>query len=162
MESARQYHIVLVDDTISIHTYVSYMLDRHTQNLFTITSVISAEEMFKVLSSQHVDAVLLDIDLPGQSGLEVWDSVHRDYEETAVVFITASTDFSTLEQAGSVAPILRKPFSGQQLVQILQMILDINIESSQGRVAALKKAFANKREAISQAVMNEQNIESPE
>ena len=55
--------------------------------------------------------IILDLMLPGGSGLEVLKLVRQKASETRVFVMTASSDVQALQDAASLAPqrVLRKP-----------------------------------------------------
>jgi FixJ family two-component response regulator len=67
-----------------------------------------------------LDCVILDIRLPGLSGLELGDRIRRRASRLPVVFITGGTDPSVRDGAGTAEridpPALTKPFSDHELI----------------------------------------------
>lgn len=71
------------------------------------------------------EVVLMDIDLPRLSGLEVLREIRRGWWRPAVIFITAHKDFQTIEEAialGATGYIL-KPVDFAELMARLHAIL---------------------------------------
>jgi two-component system, NarL family, response regulator DevR len=52
----------------------------------------NAEQAFELIESSRPDVILLDIRLPGVSGIEVCRTVTERYPETAVIILTTFTD----------------------------------------------------------------------
>lgn len=55
---------------------------------FEVASAFSGEEALHRIAERPPEVVLLDIMLPGISGLEVLKRVHHDFPETRVVMVT--------------------------------------------------------------------------
>ena len=64
----------------------------------------------------NVDLILLDVAMPGMSGLEVARQAQLKYPAIPIVFVTGYVDKSTL---GDVSDdrIVKKPFIGDELVE---------------------------------------------
>src|SRR5258706_14173318 len=85
---------------------------------YRVTAFASGEEFLASLTTQLPACAILDVHMPGLSGLDVQSSMRAGRIELPVVFITARDDLaldrSALE-AGGVC-LLRKPFSSDQLL----------------------------------------------
>ena len=70
----------------------------------------NAEEALALIERLHPDVVLLDVRLPGVSGIEVCRIVTEQYPETAVIILTTFTDEQLIAQciqAGAKGFILK-------------------------------------------------------
>jgi len=85
----------------------------------------SGEEFLASLARRHPACAILDVHLPGLSGLDVQARLRDAQLGIPVVFITASDD-KTLDDAahdsGGVR-LLRKPFSSDQLLEAVDIAL---------------------------------------
>jgi FixJ family two-component response regulator len=92
---------------------------------FEVDAFGSGEEFLVSLDSRRPACAILDVHLPGLSGLEVQARLRAAHRQIPVVFITASDD-RTLEDAargtGGVR-LLRKPFSSDQLLEAVAIAL---------------------------------------
>jgi DNA-binding response OmpR family regulator len=77
------------------------------------------------LRAQHVDVMLLDIGLPGMSGLEVLAEARRVRTPPRVVMMTADDTPETLLQAfrGQAHLFVRKPFAPKRIVEVVHDVL---------------------------------------
>src|SRR5688572_18343716 len=92
---------------------------------FSVVCFASAEAF---LSSQHVQSaacLILDMCMPGMSGLELQRRLAQDYFCIPIIFMTA--DYSEAERAKAMADgavdILQKPFSEETLFDAIQSAL---------------------------------------
>ena len=71
------------------------------------------------------DCLLLDIQLPGMSGLELQRQLQRTGSRSPVIFITAFDDDKNVNEASKVgaAGYFRKPFDDQALLEGIQRAL---------------------------------------
>ena len=67
-------HILIVEDEADIQQLVSYNLIRAG---FHVTCADTGEEALQFLKSEGIDCILLDLMLPGLSGLEVCTEIKK-------------------------------------------------------------------------------------
>ena len=78
-------HLVIVDDDREIRTLLSQYLEKHD---FRTTAVAEGKEMRRVMERSRVDLVVLDLMLPGRSGLEILQTLRQRRIETPVLILT--------------------------------------------------------------------------
>lgn len=83
--------ILLVDDEERFRTNLSKMLAAHG---FEVTAADSGQGALAELGLQPFDVVLLDLRMPGLSGLETLKAIKQDHPDTEVIILTghASVD----------------------------------------------------------------------
>ena len=83
-------HILIVEDEVDIQQLVSYNLIRAGLN---VTCADSGEEAIACLGREKIDCVLLDLMLPGMSGLEVCSAIKKGKGKTdspiPIIMLTA-------------------------------------------------------------------------
>jgi FixJ family two-component response regulator len=97
---------------------------------FATQAFASAEEFLSLAHCDDIACLILDVGLPGISGLELQSrltatvSNHR----TPVVFMTARDDEATRQQAlkGGAVDFLRKPVRREALLNAVQLALQQN------------------------------------
>jgi FixJ family two-component response regulator len=81
--------------------------------------------------------LLLDVRMPGQSGLELYEQLIREEKRLPVVFVTAHADVSTAVSAMKSGAIefLEKPFDHHRLAELIEsaMALDLKWRASEDR-----------------------------
>ncbi len=87
--------ILIVDDEDSIRKLLARKLSKEG---YQYEEADSAEQALDKLKSISTDLVILDIKMPGKSGLELLPEIKTYYPHTAVIMATASTDTSTAIQ----------------------------------------------------------------
>ena len=114
--------VSVVDDDESVRESLPDLLKEFG---FEVQTFASAEEF---LASEFIDrtqCLVLDITMPGLSGLELHQELARQSRSIPVVFITANTDDSVrpqLLEAGAV-DCLFKPFSDSALLDAVTTAL---------------------------------------
>ncbi|MFM7976079.1 MAG: sigma-54-dependent transcriptional regulator, partial [Pirellula sp.] len=94
--------------------------ERHQVQVFS-----SAEPALKALKKQPPDLILLDVRLPGASGLEVLEKLKVEHPGLPVILMTAFGDLQTAVQAvqGEAFEYLTKPFDLETLMQAVRRAL---------------------------------------
>jgi FixJ family two-component response regulator len=107
--------IAVVDDESPVRTMLGRVLRLAD---FRVNAFASGEEFLASLTARVPACAILDVHMPGLSGLDVHARMHAARIEVPVVFITASDDLaldSLALEAGAVG-LLRKPFSSDDLL----------------------------------------------
>lgn len=89
------YVIYIVDDEQSVRDSVTFGLKKQ----YRISAFASAEAVLQELPREVPDLMLLDIGLPGMSGMEALKNIKQAYPEVLVVMITAFEDIATVVAA---------------------------------------------------------------
>ena len=79
----------------------------------------SGQEALDILKEEEFDLILLDIEMPGMSGIETFERMKEDNLDIPVIFLTASgyeDDVMNAIRLGAVN-YLKKPFLPQDLME---------------------------------------------
>ena len=115
-------HILIVDDDDRIRDLVKQYL---SENEFLVTSANSAEDAKKKVNIIKFDIIVLDIMMPGQSGLE-FTNENKKKINTPIILLTAKGEPSErIEGLETGADdYLAKPFEPKELVLRIKNILN--------------------------------------
>jgi len=80
--------ILVVDDEAAIRLTMDMLLRRHG---YTVTTAASGEEALALIAQQPFDLLLLDLKMPGLSGLEVAERAQKMQPATAILILTGSS-----------------------------------------------------------------------
>ena len=91
-------HILIIDD----HPLYREVLAQHLQKIFSseqasIFEAVSAEEALGILEYQCFDFILLDISLPGISGMAALSLLHSKCPDAHVVMMSGSCDVEAVQ-----------------------------------------------------------------
>jgi len=113
--------ILVVDDEAKIREFLSLFLK--TEN-YGVLEAASASEAFKVLDSQMVDLIVLDIMLPDMSGYEVCTNI-RKRSDIPIIFLSALSDeeHQLLGYLSEADDYVTKPFKAQILLAKIKNLL---------------------------------------
>jgi FixJ family two-component response regulator len=110
--------IAVVDDESPVRTMLGRLLRLAD---YRVTAFASGKEFLDSLNTQLPACVILDLHMPGLSGLDVQSRMCAAQIDVPVVFITASDDIALdqviLEAGGK--RLLRKPFCNDELLEAI-------------------------------------------
>jgi FixJ family two-component response regulator len=116
--------ISIVDDDISIRK----SLDRLIRSAgLKVLVFASAEEFLDSAQPRKADCLILDIQLPGMSGIELLHYLKTQKHKVPIIFITAhGSDEQARSEAASdwTVAYLIKPFSGEELLDAVNAALN--------------------------------------
>ena len=112
------YHILIVDDEPVIARGMQRSLER--LELFTVEIAFNGEEALERINGSGVDAMLLDINMPGMSGLELLMRLKETGTVIPTVIISGYEEFEYAQKAMACGAIdyLLKPLSPKNVAAI--------------------------------------------
>ena len=115
-------HILVVDDDDGIRDLVKQYLN---ENNFLVTTANSAEDANKKIEVVKFDLIVLDIMMPGKSGLE-FTLENKNAINTPIILLTAKGEVSERVEGLEVGAddYLPKPFEPKELVLRIKNILN--------------------------------------
>jgi two-component system phosphate regulon response regulator OmpR len=125
-------HILVVDDDEGIRTLVKKYLNENQYLINTASSAEDASEKIKIIK---FDLIILDIMMPGKSGLEFIQENKKDLD-TPIILLTAKGQAAERVKGLEVGAddYLSKPFEPKELLLRIKNILDKTKKIDQKRV----------------------------
>lgn len=114
--------ITIVDDDPSVRRALGRLCKSAG---YIVQSFASAEAFLEANDIDGVDCLILDVHLPGQSGLQLQTDLCAAKKCLPIVFVTAYSDDRVRSQAlerGAVE-FLRKPLDSERLLDVIQEAL---------------------------------------
>lgn len=116
--------ILVVDDEPNIIEVVRITLE---DDRVRVVVAADGEEALAAAQAERPDLILLDVNLPGLSGLEVCRRLRADPQmhETRIVMLTAAAQRDDVERgrAAGADEYLTKPFSPVRLLTLVDTII---------------------------------------
>ena len=146
-------HILVVDDDDGIRMLVKKYLNK---NNFLVTTSENAEDAFKKIEIIKFDLIVLDIMMPGKSGLEFI----KDYKgklETPIILLTAKGQPDERVEGLEVGAddYLPKPFDPKELVLRIKNILNKTQKNDQKKIIE----FENIKIDLNKQLIIKSNVE---
>ena len=125
-------HILVVDDDDGIRDLVKQYL---TENNFLITTAKNAEEAKEKISIIKFDLIVLDIMMPGKTGLE-FTLENKDKINTPIILLTAKGEATERIKGLEVGAddYLPKPFEPKELILRIKNILNKTKSKNQKKI----------------------------
>ena len=121
IEGANFLNLLIVDDDRTIREACREV----AQSLgFNVQVAESAEQAYRLLDTHSIDAVLLDLRLPGASGLEALHTVKEHRSDALVIVVTGYGTVQSAVQAmkDGAYDYVTKPFSMEELRLLLERV----------------------------------------
>ena len=119
MKSMSGLTVVYIEDDINIRKYICEFLNRYCKNVYEASS---AEEGLELYEEHKPQILLVDINLPRMSGMELVNLIRQKDRKTRVIISTAYTNKEfTLEAIELyITRYLVKPITSMDLVNALK------------------------------------------
>ena len=121
IEGANFLNLLIVDDERAVREACREVAQSLGYNSFVADS---AEHAYRILDSQNIDAILLDLKLPGAGGLEALHQIKQQRPDAVVVVVTG---YGTVQSAvhamkNGAYDYVTKPFSMDELRLLLERV----------------------------------------
>ncbi|MVO17429.1 response regulator transcription factor [Parasedimentitalea huanghaiensis] len=122
-------HVVLIEDEPNIIEAIRFLLTREG---WTVEAHSDGQNAIEVIKAAKPDLVILDLMLPGKSGMEIIKDLREQEKmtELPVLMLTArgqARDREMAEKAG-VSRFMTKPFSN---TEVLAAVRDLHAQANQ-------------------------------
>lgn len=117
--AAKHRRILIVDDDVDILESTALVLRSEGYQVDTIDR---GSEVLARARRTRPDLVLLDMRMPGMSGIEVCAALKRDPEIAGIPVVAFSADCGMAQRMGeiAVAAFLQKPFEFEDLIRTIE------------------------------------------
>jgi DNA-binding NtrC family response regulator len=126
MASAETYpvraSILVVDDDVGVQESFEAVLAKD----YDLHFATQGPEALRVLSTQDVNLVLLDIRMPGMDGMEVLRRIRELNEQTDVIVVTAVKSLKTAVEAIKLGAYdyITKPFDIHEILALIKRVVE--------------------------------------
>jgi FixJ family two-component response regulator len=134
--------VIIVDDDSSMRTMIARLLDSVGMKSIAYSA---PEEFLRTSLPNDPACVVLDVQMPGLSGLDLQRELAKAERQLPIVFMTGHGDIPMTVQAmkeGAVA-FLTKPFRNQDLIDAVRQALNLDREAQRQRdqLASLRRRY---------------------
>ena len=134
--------VMIVDDDSSMRSMISRLLD--SVGLKSI-SFSAPEEFLRASPPDAPSCLVLDVQMPGLSGLDLQRELAKREHQLPIIFMTGHGDIPMTVQAmkeGAVA-FLEKPFRNQDLIDAVRQALnfDREVRQQQAKLSSLRRRY---------------------
>ncbi len=117
------FSVLVVDDETGMQAILKKAMTKWFSKVDCAGSVDEAEAF---RANQHYDLIILDINLPGRSGIEWEEAFNDEYHKAEVIFMTGYADLETAISALKLgaSDFILKPFNLEQMMQAVKRCMD--------------------------------------
>jgi two-component system OmpR family response regulator len=114
-------HVVALDDDADVRALISEYLSK---NDLRVTTVANGRELASVIARESIDAVILDLRLPGEDGMQIAQRL-RSESTVPILMLTGRVDEADRVMGLELGAddYLTKPFSPRELLARLRALL---------------------------------------
>ncbi len=142
--------ILIVDDELPARIKIRALLDRIAHD-FIIHEADSGKQALLILNSEVIDIVILDIQMPKMTGLELvqkFDSNKGSRKLPPIIFSTAFDDYAVKAFEVNAFDYLLKPYDFERFHKAIHKVINSTIQDSRqsSRIRSLMRNFEDKTE----------------
>jgi DNA-binding NarL/FixJ family response regulator len=141
-KSKSEIKVAVVEDNAQLSRNIQEILDG-ADGMRCVATCTSAEQALAVLPALNPTVVLLDINLPGMSGVECIQKLLELLPKALVVMVTIQSNITAIfqsMQAGAVG-YLHKPVDADELIAAIHEVVDGGSPMTMGIARQVVKAF---------------------
>jgi DNA-binding response OmpR family regulator len=87
-EKPNAMHIAIVEDDVILREELTYFL---SENGFVVTQVNNGSSLDELLMYEPIKIIVLDLNLPGQNGLDIAKRIRASFPNLGIIMLTART-----------------------------------------------------------------------
>ena len=113
---------IIIDDEKRARLNLELLIEEYCSNVQVIASCENLPEGVKAIRKHKPDLVLLDIEMPGHSGLELLDFFDENEVNFSIIFTTAYNEYALKAFKFSAVDNLLKPIIRAVLVAAIERL----------------------------------------
>ena len=128
----RMYNVLIVDDEFLARKLLTEYVSK-IDYLNLVDTCSDATKAMEVLAKEHIDILMLDIQMPDISGIEMLKLINND--RVAVILTTAYSEYAVDAFSLGVIDYLLKPFDYARFVQAINKAVSYKAMESQSEIS---------------------------
>ena len=113
---------IIIDDEKRARVSLSLLLQEYCPQVTIVAECENLPEGVKAIRKHQPDIVLLDIEMPGHSGLELLDFFDENEVNFSIIFTTAYNEYALKAFKFSAVDYLLKPIIPEELAEAIQRV----------------------------------------
>ena len=141
-----RYNAIIIDDETHVQQALMILLERNCPEIKICGTAGSAAEGRKLLKSNVVHVIFLDISMPGENGFDFLASINK--EQYAIIFTTAYEEYALRAIKANAIDYLLKPIDALELQEAVSKAtshLDLRLQNK-----SVQKAYEQSLENLSE------------
>ncbi|MFC5649095.1 response regulator [Paenibacillus solisilvae] len=157
------YKVLITDDEPTIREGLRTLIDWEHYGYQVVDTAANGKDALIKYDLYKPDLMIVDIRMPGMSGLELIEKLRQDYHEPHVLILSGYADFDYAKKAIklNIDGYLLKPVDEDELIDyLLRLQAQLNRESEAKRRAL--EMEEKSREAVIQSILTRGSVETAE
>lgn len=147
-----EYTILIADDEFIECRVLKKKLEQLFPGTVTVLTASNGRETIAEYEKSHPQILILDIEMPGISGLEAAEQIRREDRACSIIFLTAFDEFDYARKAITVHALdyLLKPCDEKELQAVVQeamRIADAHVAAAEAFGGKIQGAAAQEQQA---------------
>jgi DNA-binding response OmpR family regulator len=130
--------ILLLDDDVAIRQMLGRVLTREG---YLVIPAATGQQALELSAAAEIDLILLDLNLPGQNGWDVFERLTAKDPLLPIVIITARANQLFVALGAGAGALMEKPLDLPRLLQIIRDLLNEPAETRLARLAGKRAEF---------------------
>jgi FixJ family two-component response regulator len=145
--------VFIVDDDAAVRDSLALLLSLRG---YSTAIFSSAEDLLRVIDPLWQGCVVVDIKMPGMSGLDLQAVLAEHSASMSVIIITGHGDIAAARQAFKAAAIdfLEKPFDDDALVQAIERAFDAAAKTLDGPAWPIQATLSAREREVMQHIVD--------
>lgn len=141
--------LLIVDDEPTIVDTLAFTIDWERLEIMTVYKAYSGREAQLILSEHAIDIVIVDINMPRMTGIELVAQIHQHYRHVKCVLLSGHAEFAYAKQAikYGVSDYLLKPVSDEELIAVIDKLAQ-RIKEEWEEIVSQKRVFHTLKESF--------------
>jgi two-component system KDP operon response regulator KdpE len=130
--------ILLMDDDPAVRRMLSRVLE---DEAYTVFGATNASEALEVASTRDVDLAMVDLNLPDETGWDLFERLIREHPLLPIVVVTARANQLFPALAAGVGALMEKPLDLPRLLSTIRDLLKERAEARRARLGGQPAQF---------------------
>ena len=149
--------ILIVDDDVNTTEVIADSIDWQTLGIGEVYCAFGVSKAQKIMQQFEPEIVMCDIEMPGQSGIELLKWIRKEQFHTEFIFLTCHNSFDFATEAieyGAIGYVL-KPFTIDRTVPVIvKAVSKINRDRTIGEYEKYGRYIKNNKERVTRNFWN--------
>lgn len=130
------YNILICDDEQIALESLQFIINRNFSEEVKLFTALSGTDALAVTSSEQIDIVFMDINMPGMNGLETVNCILRLKPDTVIIMLSAFDRFQYAQEAMNLGAYkyITKPVNRNVLIEIIRDAMNL-VDTRRGKLS---------------------------
>lgn len=136
---------IIIDDEKKARNLLQILVEENCKKITETHQAATLLDGIKLIEEHQPQIVFLDIEMPGHSGLEIFDFINKDDYSFEIIFTTAYSEYAIQAIQLSAIDYLLKPINGSRVSEAVDKAMDFLGKSKiSKRLEELRDTFRHK------------------